>query len=96
MSFPVTDKSILGDSLRIVKAQSSVIFTDYENIAVFYTCYNTNNYYIPVANTIVDVVVRTRRFDSLTLFATAVAPLIRLGSDLNDLHFTFQGLSCNN
>ena len=79
-----------------VQSTSSILYTDYSNIAVFYTCIQTVNFIFPVENKFFYVWVRSRNFDSFTLFKSVLFPLMTLGIDLNDMQFVYNGATCTN
>lgn len=94
----VEDKSwFFGSKKRMINVKLSPIYTDYANIAVFYSCYETYFNWIASANRIGYILIRDRTFDSLNQFVNAVTRLAALGIDnLNDIKFIPNGLSCTN
>lgn len=79
----VVDKTFAGDQFRTLEARTSVIFADYDNIAVFYTCFESKHFIMPMVNMFFYVFVRNPNFDSLRMLREAVVSLKKLGIDMN-------------
>lgn len=92
----VEDETFFGTRKRQVEAQTSLVYTDYDNIALFYTCLETRKYWMPQAHASFSIAVRKRTFDSLSLFGNAAGALKKLGVSLNDIDFVYNGDSCKN
>lgn len=92
----IRDRSIFGDEDRDIKVRMSTIYTDYENIAVFYQCWNERNNLIVNKVDEVYILSKTRKFDSLTVFARALGSLQNLDIDFNRLKFVYNGPNCPN
>lgn len=92
----VEDKWLFGVDRRKADVRISTIFTDYDNIAVFYQCYETKVNFVSQINQKGFIVVRKRTFDSLSQYVGAVARLKRLGIDPDDIRFIYNGPNCKN
>lgn len=79
------DRTFAGIQRRTVETRTSVIYTDYENIAVLYTCFESRQYIMPMMNVFYNVIVRNATFDSLRHFRKALNELQQLRIDLNEL-----------
>lgn len=92
----VEDSSIFGSEKRKVDFKTSIIMTDYTDIAVSYGCFNNRQNFLEKANHGFAIFVRKRSFDSFTKFAEAVATLGYYGADLNKLKMIYNGPNCKN
>lgn len=79
------DRTFAGIQRRTVETRTSVIYTDYENIAVLYTCFESRQYIMPMMNVFYNVIVRNATFDSLRNFRKALNELQQLRIDFNEL-----------
>lgn len=77
-------------------AKGSIVYTDYNNVAVFFSCKLISDKLFPMADRRFFISVRNRTFDSLSQFGQAASALTQLGADLNDLRFFYQGPNCKN
>lgn len=89
------DETIFGKHKRPVEVKLSPIYTDYDNIIVFYSCFDTWKHFKTTKNEAVFGFTRKRGFDSLDTFKKAMGPLIQLGVDLNTFRFTYNGKNCD-
>lgn len=80
----VVDKTFAGDQMRTIEARTSVIYADYQNIIVFFTCFESRHYIMPMVNVFFHVFVRDPAFDSLGRLRQALGPLQKLGVNLNE------------
>lgn len=92
----VEDKWIFGVDRRKIEIRLSTIYTDYENIAVFYQCYETKINFVSQVNQKGFILVRSRAFDSLSQFVAAVTRLQDLGINIDRLKFIYNGPNCTN
>lgn len=79
-----------------VQSTSSILYTDYTNIAVFYNCIQTVDFVFPVQNKFFYIWVRKRNFDSYSSFKSVLFQLLALGINLNDIQFVQNGPDCLN
>lgn len=84
---PVKDDTILGSKSRTIRVSYTVVYTDYENIAVFYSCYETKWSLYTINHPHFLVVARNKDFDNLDDFAKATQSINDLGISYNDFVF---------
>lgn len=92
----VEDESLLGPEKREITASVAVIYTDYDNIAVFYSCYESKSFLWTKNHVIFNIVTRNRDFNSLKLLGQAAAALKELDVDLDDISYSYNGKTCKN
>lgn len=92
----VEDVTFLGPQTRHPTVRVAVIYTDYENIAVLYWCFETEYYMFTKKNDRFNIVIRNRDFDSLNVFGEAAAALKNLDFELDDMRFVYNGPNCKN
>ena len=72
------------------------VYTDYDNIVVYYQCWNEKSNLIEKRNEQAYILTRKRGFDTLSQFVKTAGPLIGLGINLNRLMFIENGNDCSN
>lgn len=90
-----TDVTSVGPVSKKIIARAAVVYMD-NNLAVFFTCYETLFGIYTVSNKNFYVVSRDRSFDSLRNFSVVLGPLTKLSVDLNHIYFTSNEPSCTN
>lgn len=81
---------------RNVQVKRSPIYTDYDNIVVFYECWERKIDSIVIKDYQVFMLTKTREFDSFTQFEAAIKAVHRLGIDFNRLRFLHNKNDCGN
>lgn len=94
--YEIEDDYIFTTERHNIKLRSSVVYTDYTNILASFACYETRESLLPKANRAFTIMVRDRKFDSLSKFGSALSALVELGVDINDLRFMYNGPNCSN
>lgn len=92
----VEDKWLFGVNRRKADVRLSLIYTDYDNIAVYYECYETKVNFVSRIDQRGYIDVRKRTFDSLSQYLGAVARLKQLGIDPDHMRFIYNGPNCKN
>ena len=90
------DRSVFGDEEREIRVKFSPIYTDYDNIMIFYQCFNEKSNLIVHKNEEYYILVRERTFDSFSVFQRALAILDNYDVDFNEMQFIYNGPICKN
>ena len=73
-----------------------VVYTDYDNIMIMMACSNLPHFWISEPKYRYSIYVRDRSFDSFKIIREVFDILINYDINLNDIHYTENGPSCNN
>lgn len=89
-------KDMFGRDVKtIVPSDSLLLYTDYDNVQLRFSCTELDNYWHKTVDKYYYIAVRNRKFDSLK----ALLPLFAaIGDqfDLNKIFFPYQGPNCKN
>ena len=75
---------------------STIIFTDYNNIQVRFTCGELYHFWYTEAKISYYISIKNRGFDSISKVAPYIDQFRGLGADLNKIRFLKNDLSCKN
>jgi hypothetical protein len=68
----------------------SIVYTDYDNIAVFFSCMPRKEGLLTIAQRKFYISVRERSFNNATQLLTVLEVLAKFDVDLNDIHVFYQ------
>jgi hypothetical protein len=91
----VQDQTSHGPVLRQTVEQNAIVYIDYANLLVFFSCYPTYDMGVTVLHRRFLVLVRSRTPDC-THCATGITPLIQLGVDAKSFSYVYNGPNCSN
>ena len=85
----VTETTVVGNSV--------ITYTDYDNVQLRVLCSNVNNFWFGTKFFYYFILVRDRKFDSVTKLAPAIQNLISMGiTNFDNLVFLKNSPNCKN
>ncbi len=79
--------TLQGREKQTVKSESAILYTDYENVQLRYTCINVDHFLFGTTQVNYYISVRDPKFDSFNKLLPLFNKLASLGVDMNEIAF---------